>query len=103
MPSLFFSQAHLKQFTGMYGLFVALILFTPRLEDANELPLTTGALYGRIVTGLLLVVGIFILITELSPKSPSWLMHLCRAIRYASVPFVTFFFSPSAFRVIRAL
>mmetsp|Transcript_15762 Transcript_15762/g.38867 ORF Transcript_15762/g.38867 Transcript_15762/m.38867 type:complete len:426 (+) Transcript_15762:198-1475(+) len=96
-------EGHLKQFTGMYGLFVALAIFSPTVDEVNNLPKTTGAFYGRIVVGKLIVIGAFLLIAVLSPKSPSWIMHICRAIRYASVPFVTFFFSSSAFALVGLL
>uniref|UniRef100_A0A6V3JVJ3 Phosphatidic acid phosphatase type 2/haloperoxidase domain-containing protein n=2 Tax=Lotharella globosa TaxID=91324 RepID=A0A6V3JVJ3_9EUKA len=83
------TQAHLKQFSGMYGLLLSLVAFVPpQIPELEAIKHHTRNIYARILLGQFLVVGTFLTIAAISPKNPSWAMHLCRALRYASVPSV---------------
>eukprot|EP00472_Partenskyella_glossopodia_P002433 CAMPEP_0197533166 /NCGR_PEP_ID=MMETSP1318-20131121/42518_1 /TAXON_ID=552666 /ORGANISM="Partenskyella glossopodia, Strain RCC365" /LENGTH=177 /DNA_ID=CAMNT_0043089969 /DNA_START=922 /DNA_END=1457 /DNA_ORIENTATION=+ len=96
-------EAHLKMFSGMYGLYVFLILFMPPMSEAIPPPDNATEFYARIVVGQALVVGLFLIITLLSPNHPAALMHTLRAIRYGSVPFTTFLMCPGAFSLFGAV
>lgn len=96
-------EAHLKMFSGMYGLYVFLILLMPPMSEAIPPPDNATEFYARIVVGQALVVGLFLIITLLSPNHPAALMHTLRAIRYGSVPFTTFLMCPGAFSLFGAV
>jgi len=90
-------EAHLKQFTGMYGLFVFLVYFMPLESHALPLPTTNFEFYVRVLIGQPLVVTGFLVIMILSPPRPASIMHLGRALRFGSVPFTVFCLAPSIF------
>eukprot|EP00471_Norrisiella_sphaerica_P005604 CAMPEP_0184489276 /NCGR_PEP_ID=MMETSP0113_2-20130426/14973_1 /TAXON_ID=91329 /ORGANISM="Norrisiella sphaerica, Strain BC52" /LENGTH=371 /DNA_ID=CAMNT_0026872599 /DNA_START=98 /DNA_END=1213 /DNA_ORIENTATION=- len=90
-------EAHMKQFTGMYGLFVSLGFSSPRYDAHFPLPRNSGEFYGRVFVGLALVIGAFLLIAMIAPKKPAVAMHTFRALRYGSVPFVAACCAPVVF------
>jgi len=96
--SLDTDEGHMKQFSGMYGLFVAFALTNPRPDELMELPRNSREFYGRIVFGQMVVIGVFLGIASISPKTPPLMMHVFRSIQYASVPIVTYFLSPPIFK-----
>jgi len=92
------TQAHLKQFSGMYGLLLSLIAWATPHNELEDIKNDTRNIYARILLGQFLVVGTFLTIAATSPKQPLWAMHICRAFRYASVPGVVMFACAPIFR-----
>mmetsp|Transcript_19394 Transcript_19394/g.28963 ORF Transcript_19394/g.28963 Transcript_19394/m.28963 type:complete len:335 (+) Transcript_19394:42-1046(+) len=91
-------EAHLKQVTGMYGLFLALVASMPPEYHAISRPKSSRIFYLRILLGQSLVVGAYVIIALITPKKPSVVMHILRGIRYGSIPLFTFHVAPYIFR-----